>query len=459
MTSATTRRLARAVLLAGLALPMTALLPTAAPFAISKAHAEEATTIAQFKSILANYGTWGTSDKYGDIWVPTVTPEGWHPYPPCQWSYTKDGWYFNDNTPWGAIVHHYGRWSHDEKIGWFWVPDEDWSPGWVVWRSSDKWIGWAPMPPKQDFQLVSSDEFNNDKLWIFMDVQKFGNGECGGDGASTNVSFAEAYDGTTWTSLFNLPEGRLVDVIYVPHWTAKVIKELVPIFIPVPGYCPPNTNPPGNNPNTPPGVRVPGPLPVNPRPANGPYPVQPLPQNPYQPATPLQQNPYQPSIPIQQNPYQPAIPIQQNQYIPVPVQQNKYIPVPVQQNKYIPVPVQQNSYVPEPTNQPNPNNPLTPNSRTPTGANFQIQLPNRNGRHPGGVNNSAVGRMVPAEERAVNSMSSGRRAHLSTLNPVSHSTLNVSPVGHSVMNSVAIHPQGLALSHSMGVGMGRGILR
>ena len=289
MTSAMTRRLARAVLLAGLALPMTTLLPAAAPFAITQAHAQEATTIAQFKSILANYGTWGTSDKYGDIWVPTVTPQGWHPYPPCQWVFTKDGWYFNDNTPWGAIVHHYGRWSHDEKIGWFWVPDEDWSPGWVVWRKSDQWIGWAPMPPKQDYQLVSSDEFNNDKLWIFMDVQKFRHGECGGN--ATNVSFAQAYYGTSWTSLFDLPEGLLVDVIYVPHWTVKVIKELVPIFIPVPGYCPPNTNPPNNNP---PGTNVPG---ANPRPA--------MPQNTYNPVPPLQQNPYYPVPTIQQNPYNP----------------------------------------------------------------------------------------------------------------------------------------------------------
>jgi hypothetical protein len=71
------------------------------------------------------------------------------------------------------------------------------------------------MPPKQDYQLVSSDEFNNDKLWIFMDVQKFRNGECGGN--ASNVSFAQAYYGTSWTSLFDLPEGLLVDVIYVPH--------------------------------------------------------------------------------------------------------------------------------------------------------------------------------------------------------------------------------------------------
>jgi hypothetical protein len=236
MTSAMTKRLARAVLIAGLALPVTTLLPANAPFAISKAHAE-ATTMAEFKSILANYGKWGTHEKYGAIWVPTVTPPGWHPYPACQWAYTKDGWYFNDDTAWGSIVHHYGRWSHDEQIGWFWVPDEDWSPGWVVWRKSDKWIGWAPMPPEQDYQLVSSDAFNNDKLWIFMEAQKFLNGECG-----NSVSASRAYYETNWVSMFSLPPGLLVEIIYVPHWKIKVITKLVTIIID--RICPPDNDDP-----------------------------------------------------------------------------------------------------------------------------------------------------------------------------------------------------------------------
>ncbi len=257
MTTAMTKRLARAVLIAGLALPAMMLLPANAPFAITKAHAE-ATTLAEFKSVLANYGQWGTHEKYGDIWVPTVTPPGWHPYPACQWTYTKDGWYFNDDTAWGQIVHHYGRWSHDEQIGWFWVPDQDWSPGWVVWRKSDKWIGWAPMPPEQDYKLVSSDAFNNDKLWIFMEAQKFLNGECGNSASSVSVSASQDYYETDWTSLFDLPPGLLVDIIYVPHWKVKVIVKLVPIFIPP--ICPPTRGgnpPPSTGGNPPPSVAGP----------------------------------------------------------------------------------------------------------------------------------------------------------------------------------------------------------
>jgi hypothetical protein len=240
MTTAMTRRLARAVLIAGLALPATTLLPVNAPFSITQAHAAGPTTVAEFKSILAGYGKWGTHDKYGDIWVPTVTPPGWHPYPACQWVFTKEGWYFNDNTPWGSIVHHYGRWSHDESIGWFWVPDQDWSPGWVVWRKSDQWIGWAPMPPQQDVQLVSSAEFNNDKLWIFMAAQKFLNGGCG-----DTVGGSQAFYQTQSTNWFGLPSGLLVDIDIDQHWTIKNIIKIIKIDIDIDidKDCPPQQPP------------------------------------------------------------------------------------------------------------------------------------------------------------------------------------------------------------------------
>ena len=73
---------------------------------------------------------------------PTVTPQGWHPYPPCHWVKTKQyGWYYDDKTPWGQIVHHYGRWFFDQQIGWAWDPGSEFSPGWVVWRTSPEW--WA----------------------------------------------------------------------------------------------------------------------------------------------------------------------------------------------------------------------------------------------------------------------------------------------------------------------------
>jgi hypothetical protein len=230
MTTAMTKRLARAVLIAGLALPVMTLLPANAPFAITKAHAAGPTTVAEFKSVLAAYGKWGTHDKYGDIWVPTVTPQGWHPYPACQWAYTKQGWYFNDNTPWGSIVHHYGRWSHDAQIGWFWVPDQDWSPGWVVWRQSDQWVGWAPMPPQQDVQLVSTAEFNNDKFWTFMAADKFRNGSCGDTVQASQAFYSQAFYQTQPVSWFGLYAGSfMVDIDIDQHWTINNIIKIINI--------------------------------------------------------------------------------------------------------------------------------------------------------------------------------------------------------------------------------------
>ncbi len=267
--TAMTRTLARAVLIAGLALPATALLPATAPFSISKAYAADPTTVAQFQSVLAAYGKWGTHDKYGAIWVPTVTPPGWHPYPACQWVYTKQGWYFNDNTPWGSIVHHYGRWSHDDQVGWFWVPDQEWSPGWVAWRQSDQWVGWAPLPPQQDMQIVNTPAFDNDKLWIFMAADKFKSGcsdgsgqvvggDTGGDGA-----FYAAYDGTQPTTWFGLAPGNLVNIDIDQHWTINNIIKLIKVDIDINvidiNFCPPSTKPPGNNPpnNNPPNNNPP----------------------------------------------------------------------------------------------------------------------------------------------------------------------------------------------------------
>jgi hypothetical protein len=130
MTTALTNRLVRTVLIAGLALPVMTLLSPVETVTTAKAATttmagpqSEAATLAEFNTILAQYGTFTVHQKYGEVWVPTVTPQGWHPYPACQWVYTKDvGWYFNDDTAWGSIVHHYGRWSHDEQIGWIPLP-------------------------------------------------------------------------------------------------------------------------------------------------------------------------------------------------------------------------------------------------------------------------------------------------------------------------------------------------
>src|ERR1044072_1756481 len=96
-TTALNFRRVRTALIAGLALPILSLLPSAGASTAAKAAIgtsagpqSEATTVAEFKSILAQYGRFVFHQKYGEVWVPTVTPQGWHPYPACQWVYAKD---------------------------------------------------------------------------------------------------------------------------------------------------------------------------------------------------------------------------------------------------------------------------------------------------------------------------------------------------------------------------------
>ncbi len=66
----------------------------------------------QMHAVLSDYGTFVQHPRYGEVWSPSVTPKGWHPYEPCHWVNSRRlGWYYFDQTPWGAIVHHYGRWT------------------------------------------------------------------------------------------------------------------------------------------------------------------------------------------------------------------------------------------------------------------------------------------------------------------------------------------------------------
>jgi Family of unknown function (DUF6600) len=134
------------------------------------------------RTLLSQYGNFVQHPKYGEAWVPTAVPTGWHPYPPCHWVNTKQyGWYYNDETRWGQVVHHYGRWTHDAQFGWIWVSGSEFSPAWVLWRTSPQWIGWAPLSPDADLQDVANQPAGSDTGWIFMETQKFDQG-CTGAG-------------------------------------------------------------------------------------------------------------------------------------------------------------------------------------------------------------------------------------------------------------------------------------
>ena len=173
----------KSALLITLALGTTALAPLNAHAQDAQAPAnsqnQQQPLSAEFRATLQNFGSFVQNARYGEVWKPSVTPESWHPYPACNWVFTqKFGWYFKDDTPWGQIVHHYGRWTNDAEQGWIWVPGAEFSPGWVVWRTSADYIGWAPMMPDADIQQISAESFNKSGQWTFMEAKKFGK-SCG----------------------------------------------------------------------------------------------------------------------------------------------------------------------------------------------------------------------------------------------------------------------------------------
>ncbi len=102
-----------------------------------------------FYDSLSSYGSWVEVPEYGWCWQPSVAAvnPGWQPYADNGgWIWSDVGWYWNSYYSWGWAPFHYGRW-HRAGFGWCWVPDVQWAPAWVTWRSSDAYCGWAPLPP------------------------------------------------------------------------------------------------------------------------------------------------------------------------------------------------------------------------------------------------------------------------------------------------------------------------
>lgn len=146
-------------------------------------------TLDEFKTTLSRFGQFIYSERYGNVWQPTSLPAGWHPYPACHWIYDRTyGWTYDDPTTWGKIVHHYGRWAHDDQAGWIWVPGTEWAPAWVIWRSGGDWTGWAPTPPASDQQEITLASFNADKQWTFIETARLAN-RCDAEPAAIPAAF------------------------------------------------------------------------------------------------------------------------------------------------------------------------------------------------------------------------------------------------------------------------------
>ena len=101
-----------------------------------------------FYERLAPYGRWMEVNGYGYCWRPTITASRWRPYVDGNWAWSSMGWTWQSNEPFGWATYHYGRWVNLSRHGWVWVPGSEWSPGWVSWRQSRDYVGWAPLPPE-----------------------------------------------------------------------------------------------------------------------------------------------------------------------------------------------------------------------------------------------------------------------------------------------------------------------
>ena len=131
-----------------------------------------------FYDRLSPFGNWIDLHPYGYVWTPRHMGYRWRPYSDGHWFWADDhGWTWIAEQEWGDIPFHYGRWGWDNDLGWFWVPGTVWGPAWVTWRSSDQYMGWAPLPPGievragMSFASPSIDIPLN--FWIFIQATHF----------------------------------------------------------------------------------------------------------------------------------------------------------------------------------------------------------------------------------------------------------------------------------------------
>ena len=101
-----------------------------------------------FYNELAPYGQWTRYPGYGNAWIPNAGPD-FQPYATGgHWVLTEYGNTWVSDYDWGWAPFHYGRWLYDPAYGgWLWIPDTEWAPAWVSWRSGGGYYGWAPLGP------------------------------------------------------------------------------------------------------------------------------------------------------------------------------------------------------------------------------------------------------------------------------------------------------------------------
>ena len=110
---------------------------------------DQGPTLDDFRddSELSWNGEWVETAEYGTVWRPTHVRDDWQPYMYGRWVWTRAGWAWASDEPFGWAVYHYGRWAWTPGLGWSWLPGRVWSPAWVSWRWNDGYTGWCPLGP------------------------------------------------------------------------------------------------------------------------------------------------------------------------------------------------------------------------------------------------------------------------------------------------------------------------
>lgn len=123
----------------------------------TRSETRSSATYGMFYEKLDPYGEWRETSDYGYVFQPreAESSRDWRPYTEGHWVYSDAGWTWVSDEPFGWATYHYGRWVRLRRVGWVWVPGEEWAPAWVSWRSSKDYVGWAPLPPEARFDRKS----------------------------------------------------------------------------------------------------------------------------------------------------------------------------------------------------------------------------------------------------------------------------------------------------------------
>ena len=141
----------------------------------ARAQVSVSVSIGAFYDELSPYGEW-VDCTYGECWVPRGVGAGWQPYTNGQWIYTRYGWTWVSSDAWGGNPYHYGTWAFVSRHGWVWVPGTVWAPAWVTWSYSDRYVGWAPMPPTVVFGSAGYSGrpvVVNEAQYVFVPTNRF----------------------------------------------------------------------------------------------------------------------------------------------------------------------------------------------------------------------------------------------------------------------------------------------